>query len=123
MQKVDPIGEGGQSGEDNLRKKKTTGITVNGVDLIELQRRKNSSTKEKVKTTPGRKKTLMKTTPSKKPGHILKYVTRLNKKTEDNPGIEDDRSVENHIQEDNLNIMKTTQNFVCVRTWSRITMR
>ena len=104
--------------EDHLRKKKTASITVNGVDIMEIQRRKNDNTKEKtqskVKTTPGRKKTLVKTTPSsdtasKKPGQMLKYVTRLNKKTEDNPRIEDDRNMEKHTQEDNLKIMKTTQ--------------
>ena len=76
--------------------KKATGITINGIDLAETQKkrkdRENAKSKKttlETKTTPGRKNKRKKTTPSiDQTGQILKYLVKR-KNTEDNPCCED----------------------------------
>ena len=66
-----------------------TGITVNGISLIEIQRSRNTNNKNvlnnKKNTTNNKKKKELTPAPSvNKKGDILKYVTSQKKTTEDN---------------------------------------
>ena len=104
-----------------FRRLAATGITVNGIDFLELQKMKkekcneklktkvkttpakkttlvktvqSAEKKTKVKTTPAKKTTLVKTVPSaEKKGQITKYFKK--KENEDNPTVEDNPRSEN----------------------------